>query len=109
MVVSIWSFGGTSGLSGASYNTFLTQPFVNYNFGKGWYAGSAPIITAGWPAVDNEAWTLPVGAQVGRVVKIGGKLPINFALGAYYNTVRPEFRSTWHSARKSLSSSDCSF
>ena len=57
--------------------------------------GSAPTITAGWPAVDNKAWTLPVGAQVGRVLKVGGKLPINFALGAYYNTVRSEPGSTW--------------
>ena len=55
------------------------------------YVGSAPIITASWPAVNNQAWTLPFGAQVGRVVKIGGKLPINFAVGAYYNAIRPEF------------------
>jgi hypothetical protein len=38
---------------------------------------------------------LPVGAQVGRVVKIGGKLAANFAVGAYYNAVRPQFASSW--------------
>jgi hypothetical protein len=92
---SVWSFGGTQGLGGTRYNSFLTQYFVNYNFGEGWYVGSAPIITASWPAVNNQAWTLPFGAQVGRVVKIGGKLPINFAVGAYYNAIRPEFGSTW--------------
>lgn len=91
----VWSFGGTPGLDGTRYNSFLTQPFVNYNFGQGWYIGSAPIITANWPSLDNKAWTLPVGGQVGRVLKIGGKLPVNLAVGAYYNAVRPELGSTW--------------
>ena len=53
-----------------------------------------PIITANWLTAGDKAWTLPVGAQVGRVVKIGGKLPVNFALGAYYNALRPEFGPT---------------
>jgi hypothetical protein len=92
---NVWSLGGTQGLGGTRYNTFLVQPFANYNFGGGWYVGSAPIITANWLTSGNNAWTLPVGAQVGRVVKIGGKLPVNFLLGAYYNALRPEFGSTW--------------
>lgn len=32
---NIWSFGGTTGRGGTRYNNFLTQPFVNYNFGEG--------------------------------------------------------------------------
>jgi hypothetical protein len=92
---NVWSFGGTQGLGGTRYNTFLVQPFVNYNFGGGWYVYSSPIITANWLKAGNEAWTLPVGAGAGRVVKLGGKLPVNFQLGAYYNTLRPEFGSTW--------------
>ena len=39
----------------------------------------SPIITANWLTSGDKAWTLPIGAQVGRVVKIGGKLPVNFA------------------------------
>ena len=92
---NVFSLGGTQGLGGTRYNTFLVQPFANYNFGGGWYVGSAPIITANWLTSGNNAWTLPVGAQVGRVVKIGGKLPVNLLLGAYYNALRPEFGSTW--------------
>jgi hypothetical protein len=95
LVNNVWSLGGTSGRGGTSYNTFLMQPFANYNFGEGWYLGSAPIITANWLTAGNDAWTLPVGAQVGRVVKIGGVLPVNFLVGAYYNALRPEFGSTW--------------
>jgi hypothetical protein len=94
LVNTIWSFGGTSGLGGTHYNSFLIQPFANYNFGGGWYVGSSPVITASWPAVNNKAWTLPIGGQVGRVVKVGGKLPVNLSVGAYYNAVRPEFGPT---------------
>jgi hypothetical protein len=68
---------------------------VNYNFGGGWYVYSSPIITANWLTAGDKAWTLPFGGGAGRVVKIGGKLPVNFQLGAYYNALRPEFGSTW--------------
>ena len=53
----------------------------------------AGIITANWTS-GGQKWTLPVGAQVGRLIKIGGKLPVNLAVGAYYNTLRPQFGST---------------
>ena len=92
---NIWSFGGTPAPGGTRYDTFLVQPFANYNFGGGWYVGTSPIITANWLTAGNNAWTLPVGANVGRVVKVGGKLPVNFSIGAYYNALRPEYGSTW--------------
>jgi len=92
---NVWSFGGTPGLAGTRYNTFLVQPFVNYNFGGGWYVTSAPIITANWLTAGNNAWTLPVGGGFGRVVKIADKLPVNLSISAYYNALRPEFGSTW--------------
>ena len=95
LVNNVFSFGGTPGLGGTRYNTVHRQPFVNYNFGEGWYVGTCPIITANWLTSGNNAWTLPVGAAVGRVVKIGGKLPVNFQIGAYYNALRPKFGSTW--------------
>ncbi len=92
---NVWSFGGKPAPGATRYNMFLTQPFVNYNFGEGWYVGTSPIITANWLTAGDKAWTLPVGGQVGRVVKIGGKLPVNLTVGAYYNALRPEFGSTW--------------
>jgi hypothetical protein len=92
---NVWSLGGSTGLGGTRYNRFLTQPFVNYNFDGGWYVGSSPIITADWLASGQNAWTLPLGAQVGRVIKLGGKLPINLLAGTYYNVLRPEYGGTW--------------
>lgn len=91
---NIWSFGGTSGPSGTRYNNFLLQPFINYNFGGGWYLTSAPIITANWEVAGNNAWTLPIGGGVGRVIRIG-KLPVNFGLSAYANVLRPNDGATW--------------
>lgn len=90
---NIWSFGGTHGPGGNAYNNFLLQPFVNYNFDGGWYVGSAPIITANWDT-SGRKWTVPVGANVGRVFKVGSQ-PINVSVGAYYNIVTPEYGPDW--------------
>jgi hypothetical protein len=95
LVNNVWSFGGMAAPGGTRYNAFLTQPFVNYNFGGGWYVSTSPVITANWLTSGDKAWTLPVGAAVGRVIRIGGKLPVNLSLGAYYNALRPQFGSTW--------------
>jgi hypothetical protein len=93
LVNNVWSFGRTKGPGGNSYNNFLTQPFVNYNFGEGWYATSSPAITANWEASGTK-WTVPIGGGGGRVFKIG-KLPINLSIAAYYNIVKPQFGSDW--------------
>jgi hypothetical protein len=50
-MVARWRLGP----GGTRYNTFLVQPFVNYNFGEGWYVGSSPIITANWLTSGNNA------------------------------------------------------
>lgn len=89
LVNNIWSFGGTQGAAGTRYNMFTVQPFLNYNFDAGWYVGTSPLVTANWLTSGDKAWTLPVGGQVGRVIKIGGKLPINLRAGVYYNALRP--------------------
>ncbi|MGE0226407.1 MAG: hypothetical protein AB7F35_26640 [Acetobacteraceae bacterium] len=90
---NVWSFGGTPAPGGTRYNTFTLQPFVNYNFGEGWYVGTSPLITANWLATGDHAWTLPIGGQVGRVIQIGGKLPVNLLVGVYYNALRPQYGS----------------
>jgi hypothetical protein len=95
LVNQVWSLGGVdSGPGGKRYATFLAEPFVNYNFGGGWYVASDPIIT------DNEThagrkWTVPVGAVAGRIIKLGGKLPVKLSFGGYYNVVTPQFGARW--------------
>jgi hypothetical protein len=95
LINNVFSLGGTSGPGGTQYSGFTFNPFFVYNLGQGWFVGSVPVITAAWPAPRNKAWTLPVGAQAGRLIKIGGKLPVNLLVGAYYNAVRSEFGGTW--------------
>lgn len=71
------------------------QYFINYNLPDGLYLTSAPIITSNWKAESGEQWTIPFGAGIGKIVKAGGKLPLNLQAGAYYNVVKPEFGADW--------------
>jgi hypothetical protein len=94
LINNVFSFGGTDGPGGTRYGLFTINPFLNYNFGGGWFIGSAPIITAN-ELSGGAKWTLPVGLQGGRLIKLFGKLPVNLVVGAYYNALRPEFGGTW--------------
>jgi hypothetical protein len=94
LVNNVFSLGGTSGPGGTKYSLFTINPFLNYNFGGGWFVGTVPIITANWNS-GGQKWTLPVGAQAGRLIKIADKLPVNLLVGAYYNVLRPQFAATW--------------
>jgi hypothetical protein len=91
---NVFSFGGTQGPNGTRYGLFTINPFLNYNFGDGWFIGSVPIITAN-ELSGGAKWTLPVGLQGGRLIKLVDKLPVNLLVGAYYNALRPEFGGTW--------------
>jgi hypothetical protein len=94
LVNNVFSLGGTSGPAGTRYSLMTINPFLNYNFGGGWFIGTVPIITASWDS-PGAKWTLPVGAQAGRLIKLGGKLPVNLLVGAYYNALRPQGGGTW--------------
>ena len=65
------------------------QYFVNYNFTQAVYFTSSPIVTANWKAPEGERWTVPFGAGVGMIFKIG-KQPMNGQLSAYYNAIKPD-------------------
>jgi len=95
LINNVWSFGGTSRSGGTRYSVMTLQPFFTYNLGEGWAVGTSPILTADWYA-NGDKWTVPVGAQVSKLFKLGGKLPINLLLGAYYNPIRERYGSTWN-------------
>jgi hypothetical protein len=94
LVNTVISLGGTSGPAGTNYALTTINPFINYNFGEGWFVGMSNITTASWDT-GGEKWTLPVGAQFGRLIKIADKLPVNLLVGAYYNALRPTGTGTW--------------
>ena len=82
---NIWSAGGGD----ADINLFTWQPFINYNFEDGWYATTAPIVTANWEADSDHRWTVPLGGGVGKIFRVG-KQPINAQLSLYNNVVTPD-------------------
>ena len=89
---NIWSFAGKSERD--DVNMFLFQYFINYNFSKGWYLNSAPIITANWNAEEGDKWIVPFGIGGGKVFR-AGRIPINASAQVYYNVVSPEIGPDW--------------
>jgi len=83
---NVWSFAGEKG---QPVSQMLIQPFLNYNLPKGWYLTSSPIITANWNNPTGRGWTVPIGAGVGRVFKLGQQ-PINASLSAYWHAQQAE-------------------
>ena len=52
-------------------NSFLIEPFVNYNLPDHWYLSSAPVMTANWAAKGSDVWTVPLGGGVGKLFRLG--------------------------------------
>ncbi|MGB5254279.1 MAG: neuromedin U [Sedimenticolaceae bacterium] len=95
LVAQMWDVA-SSGNDGSEADISQTtiQPFVNYNFGGGWYVSTAPVITANWEADNDDEWTVPVGGGVGRVFKMG-KQQVNMKMAYYYNVAKPDFGAQW--------------
>jgi hypothetical protein len=85
-------------VSGESYrrevHQMLVQPFINYNFPRGWYLTSSPIITANWKATGSQQWTVPLGAGGGRAFRLGGQA-MNLQMQAFDEVRRPHDAGNW--------------
>ena len=86
LIQNSWSYAGAD--DRGDVNFFYSQVFVTKNLQKGWYVNSAPIITANWEAPSGEQWTIPLGAGIGKLIRLG-KLPINAQAGYYVNVEKP--------------------
>ena len=93
LINNVWSFAGNSDRD--EVNHMLINLFIVRQLGGGWYVNSAPIITADWTADPKDRWIVPLGAGGGKVVMLGGKLPLNLQTQLYYNVVRPDFGPEW--------------
>jgi hypothetical protein len=91
LINNVWSVGSGDD---PSYNNFLLQPFLNYNFPEGLYLTSSPIITANWKADSDDRWTVPLGGGIGKIFHFG-KLPVNTQIQAFYNVVTPDDGPDW--------------
>jgi hypothetical protein len=92
VVSNVWSFAGDDDRD--DVNLLTVQPFVNYNLPGGTYLKYGPIINCNWKADSGDKWTVPLGAGVGKILKLG-KLPINTSVAAYYNVERPDNGARW--------------
>jgi hypothetical protein len=68
---------------------FVLQPFVNYNFGKGWAIAFAPLITANGNAEEGQGWTVPLGLGITRTT-VFNRQPMSLGVQYYYNLERPD-------------------
>ena len=93
LINNVWSFAGNSDRE--NVNHMLLNLFAVRQLGGGWYVNSAPIITADWTADSDDRWIVPLGGGGGKVVMLGGKLPLNLQTQLYYNVVRPDFGPEW--------------
>lgn len=86
LLSNLWTFADEGGAP--EFNQFLLQPFINYNFGKGWAVAFAPIITANWDAPDGEEWTVPLGVGLTRTTVFNGR-PMTVGAQYYHNVEYP--------------------
>lgn len=93
LINNAWSFAGDS--DNDDVNHMLLNLFVVRQLGDGWYVNSAPIITTDWTADSENRWIVPLGAGGGKMLMLGGKLPLNLQTQLYYNVVRPDFGPEW--------------
>ena len=98
-IKQVWSVLGSESRNNVSQ--MILEPFVNYNLSDGWYLASDMNVIANWNRPDDQRWTVPVGAGVGKVLPIG-KHALNTKLEAYYNPVRPNQNSPEWSANLTL-------
>ena len=88
LVNNVWSVAGGSDREDVS--RLLLNLFLVYQLGDGWYVNSAPILTSNWKAESGQRWTVPIGGGGGKVIMLGGKLPLNLQTQFYANVVHPD-------------------
>ena len=91
LVQNVWSVAGSGE---REVNSFLIQPFANYNMDDGWYLNTSPVITADWEKDSGERWTVPLGLGIGRLVR-HGQQPVDYRLAAYSNLEGPDLGPDW--------------
>jgi hypothetical protein len=92
LVNNVWSVAGDS--SRGAVNQMSLQYFINYNLKKGWVLSTSPTLTANWKASPGKVWTVPFGAGVGRIMKLGFQ-PVNISAAMFGNAVHPTAGASW--------------
>lgn len=88
----IWSFAGDE--DRADVNQTFLQPFVSVVTPKGVTLTLVSETTANWNAPDGDQWTIPLIAQVSKVVRLG-KRPVNLGIGGGPYLDAPQDQPDW--------------
>ncbi len=87
------SFGGSGP---AATNSMNLQPVAAYFLPDGWSVGYSGNILADWKASATNAYTVPIGVSVSKVLRLG-PLPVRFALAGQWMPVHPtDFGQVWN-------------
>ncbi len=89
---NVWSYAETD--TSSSLNALFSQVFVVYTFPSAWFVQMMPTITANWNAPKGQQWSVPLGANVGKVV-MAGKQPIKLIGGGSYYVAAPDNGPEW--------------
>jgi len=82
-----WSFAGSA--SRPPVTELHLQYIASYFLAGGWSVGTSPTIKVNWRAASGERVTFPFGPCIGKVIKLGGTLPVKFELEGLYAPVHP--------------------
>ena len=85
---NVWSY------SNSNLSALFSQVFVVYTFPSAFFVQMMPTITANWNAPEGQQWSIPLGANMGKVVMFG-KQPVKFIGGGSYYVVSPDNGPTW--------------
>lgn len=86
------SFAGDRGR--ASVSLSYLEPQISYNFESGWYVDTDPEMTFDWRANSADAWTIPVGLDVGKAFNLGSQA-MSLQIGSYDFVKHPQGSTRW--------------
>ncbi len=92
LAYQLMSFSGNR--ARGSVNQTYIEPIISYNFDSGWYVDCDPALTYDWTADTANAWTIPMGADVGKAFKMGSQ-DLSLQAGAYDLLKRPDDAPQW--------------
>ncbi len=92
LAYQLMSFAGNR--ERGSVNQTYIEPEISYSFESGWYVDCDPAITYDWTADTANAWTIPMGADIGKAFTLGSQ-SLSAQVGAYDLLKRPEGNPQW--------------
>lgn len=92
LVSHLWSFAGPRRRQDVSLTQMELQ--LAYTHASGWYVLTNPTLSYDWQAPRRQAWTIPIGVDVGKTFTVGSR-GMSLQVGAYYNVERPAGVPQW--------------